>query len=275
LTSVPFFVSFETEIRANMKIAAMLMLAAGIAAGQTKDAHFDILRTLDGQSFTNATITRTTAAFAIVDFDGGGKRIAFTNLSEAIQKRFGFDPVKAQEELDLQARRKQEAKDRLDAQIKARQDADQDGLFRIVDDKVFPVSQFQNLHGQVSRVLSNGILVLLYERVEERHRYSGGVTANQSVGAYVGPGAGGGSYTTYSDELGDKIVFIRCPVRDIAERQDWKGLCLRNGTFANNGQVIEKYDTGVSSVTRSDAVMQEAPVHRPVRPATRNPFLRQ
>jgi len=220
-----------------MKAVAMLLFIAGLASAQTNDAHFDILRTLDGQSFTNATITRTTAAFAIVDFDGGGLRIAFTNLSADIQKRFGFDPAKAQTELDVQARRKQEAKEKLNAQIKAQQDANKDRLIRIVDDKIFSVSQFQNLHGQVSQVLPNGVLLVLYERVEEKHRYAGGgITANQGIGAYAGPGAAGGSYSTYSDELGDKTVFVRCPVRDIAERQDWKGLCLRNGTFSNNGQ---------------------------------------
>ena len=237
----------------------MLMLAAGMAAGQTNDVHFDVLRTVDGHAYTNATITRTTTIFAIVDFDGGGAKIAFTNLPANIQRQFRFDPAKAQAELDLQALRKQEAKNKLEAQIKAKQDAEKDRLFRIVEDKAVSISKFGYLHGKVSQVMTNGVLLLLYDRIAEKHKYQGGgLTAAQSIGAYVGPGVGGGSYTTYSDVLGDKTVFINCPVRGAAEGQDWTVRCLHNGTFSfsepgGTPRIIEKYDTGVSSVTKSDA----------------------
>ena len=242
-----------------MKAFAVLMLAAGLAAAQTNEIHCDVLHTLDGEALTNATVKRMNAIFAIVLFDGGGKKIAFTNLSGDIQKRFGFDPVKAQAELDLQARQKQEAKDKLAAQVKARWDAQNDMLFRIVDDKVFATSLFQHLHGRVSQVLTNGIVLQLYERIEQRHRYSSHLTENESmgIGYLAGPA---GSYTTYSDVLRDKMVFIKCPFHGLAEGQDWSGLCLRTGTFSlleadGNRRVLEKYDTGVSSVTKSDAVI--------------------
>jgi hypothetical protein len=254
----------EWKSGATMKSIVTLMLAAGLAAGQTNEVHFDVLRTLDGQTISNATVKPMSAAYVIVFFDAGGAKIALTNLPADVQKQFGFDPAKAQAELDLQARQKQEAKDRWEAQMKASQDAERDRLFRIVDDRLVPVASFSSLHGHVSKVMANGVIMLLYERMAQNHRYSGVVTANQSVGAYGGAG-GGGVYTTYSDELGDKSVFVKCPVRGIAEGQDWRGLCLHTGTYSNDGQVLEKYDTGVSSVTKSDVVLQEAAPQTPAR----------
>jgi hypothetical protein len=80
-----------------MKAIIMLLFSAGIASGQTNDAHFDVLRTLDGRSFKNATITRTTAAYAVVDFDGGGANVAFTNLPPDLQTRYHYDPAAAEQ----------------------------------------------------------------------------------------------------------------------------------------------------------------------------------
>jgi len=257
----------------NPKTIISLLAIAGAltwrAGAQTNDIRLDVLRTLDGETFTNARVERGNAVFAVVTFDGGGKKIPFTNLPPDVQTQLGFDPAKAQDEVDRQARRKQEAQDALQAQIKARQEAEKDRLFRIVDDKVFPVSDFQYMHGRVLQVLSNGVLLILY-KASALHLYAAPVHGNLNIG-----GMADGPSLYFQDELSDKTVFVKCPIRGMTDGRDWRGLCKPNGTFSytsidGSQRVVEKLDTGVSSVTRSDAVLQpdDVPVNRPARPRT-------
>jgi hypothetical protein len=252
------FCSGFITVEIIMRSIATLMLSVCIVGAQPSELHIDVLRTLDGQFMKNATVKRMNAVFAIVDFDGGGERIAFTNLPPEVQRQLGFDPAKAQAEIDRQARIKQEAKKRLETQQKAASEAERDRLFRIVDDKVYSVGDFPSIHGKVSQVLSNGVLLVLYEKVAQ-HISPVHVSGLQSIGgARVVPGGG----TYYKDELGDKTVFVKSPIRGKAEGQDWTGCCKRSGTFSyisadGSQRVFEKFDTGVSSVTKSDAVLQQ------------------
>src|ERR1700690_260153 len=55
---------------------------------------FDVLTTAK-ENYTNATITRVTPTYVVVDFDGGIAKVALHNLSLDIQKRLGYDPAKA------------------------------------------------------------------------------------------------------------------------------------------------------------------------------------
>jgi outer membrane protein assembly factor BamB len=107
-----------------VKAVALLILTAGLVGAQTNELHFDVLHTLDGHSYVNATITRRNATYATVIFDGGGARVAFTNLSTNIQQAFGFDPVRAQAETELENRTKQQSQQlqaaAVSAQLKAR-----------------------------------------------------------------------------------------------------------------------------------------------------------
>jgi hypothetical protein len=54
---------------------------------------YPTLTTLDGETITNAEITSHTAMYAIVVWEGGGKKIYFTNLPPAIQQKYHFDPA--------------------------------------------------------------------------------------------------------------------------------------------------------------------------------------
>jgi hypothetical protein len=222
--------------------------------------YYDVLHTLDGRSITNTTLKRMNAVFAIADYDGGGERIAFTNLPPEIQKQFGFDPAKAQEELDLARKKKEEAAQHQGELAQAQQESQQntvlDKTLRWVDESAVPITDFRLRYGRISLVLTNGILLIPY--VSERVAGHAPVTANQSAGAYIGPGGGGGTV----EKLGNKKVFIKCPIRGIQAGAEWKGLCYRNGTFtliANQaGTPYEKYDCGLSYLTKSDVVLKSA-----------------
>jgi len=89
-----------------MKAIVMLMFAARLVAAQTNDVHFDVLRTLDGQNFTNATIIRTTPAYAVVDFSAGGANVYFTNLPVELRNLYHYDPVAAEQFLAAKAAKK-------------------------------------------------------------------------------------------------------------------------------------------------------------------------
>jgi hypothetical protein len=77
-----------------MKAWAIALFFPGLLAAQTND-FYPVLETRDGCRFTNAEISRVTAAYATVFYDGGGKRIALTNLPEGLQKKYHFDPAAA------------------------------------------------------------------------------------------------------------------------------------------------------------------------------------
>jgi hypothetical protein len=241
-----------------MKSIILFLLVAWAAMAQSEEFHFDVLHTVNGRTITNATVRRMNASYVIADYAGGGERIAFTNLSPAIQKQFGFDPAKAQAELELQQQRNEEAQQRRVAMAQAQQDARQNAILdktlRWVDGNAVPISDFQLLNGPVSVVLNNGILMVPYETVQVV-RSRGIVTGLQSIGAYSGGGGGSGEVL----RPGTQTVFVRCPVRGIVTGANWTGLCYRNGMFKlteNQAGAYDKYDTGLSYLTKSDVVLK-------------------
>lgn len=97
-----------------MKTLLFFLLSSSVAlAANTNEIFFDVLHTAQGD-FTNATIIRTTPAYAVVDWPNGLAKVALTNLSPELQKRFGYDPQKA---AALVAAEKQHAADVLKQQI--------------------------------------------------------------------------------------------------------------------------------------------------------------
>jgi chromosome segregation ATPase len=77
-----------------MKVFMLILLAQGVVASET---NFFPMLTAGSTTYTNARITSTTATYAIVWHDGGGSRVALTNLPPELQQRFGYDPAKAKE----------------------------------------------------------------------------------------------------------------------------------------------------------------------------------
>ncbi len=73
-------------------ILAVLLAAASLGA-HTNEI-FPVL-SADGQSYTNARITHTTPASALIEYDGGSVQIGLSNLPPALQRKFGYDPTNA------------------------------------------------------------------------------------------------------------------------------------------------------------------------------------
>ena len=119
-------------------------------------------------------------------------------------------------------------------------------------------------------MLGNGVVLQLYDHVAQQHHYSGIGTGNGGAGGFMG-GGGSGGYTTYLDMLNGNMAFVKCPIRGMAEGQDWTGLCLRQGTFSYNGQVLERYDTGLSCISKSDVVLHGSSTTAARRPPSQLP----
>jgi hypothetical protein len=91
-----------------MKTTIIIMLLAGSLCAQT-NLTFEILSTGQGD-FTNATIIRTTAAYAVVSHPGGLSKVALSNLPPVLQKQFGYDPAKAAAQMEAEKRRADEGR---------------------------------------------------------------------------------------------------------------------------------------------------------------------
>jgi hypothetical protein len=229
------------------------MLSSGLVASPS-DLHFDVLHTLEGKAFTNATITRVTAAYAIVDFDGGGIKIALTNLPEGIRNQVGFDSQRAQEEINADKQKKKDTEQKRMAAISDQEEAEKDRSLRWIDGKLVHLYAFDSMPGYtIAQVLSNGVLAEFHYSAAASK--SGFLTENQRSGAYAGPGE-----VARPASIGnDKTIFIRCPTNGLVDGQAWDGYCFRTGTYSykrsdGTTATLEKYDTGLSYSTKTDVI---------------------
>lgn len=74
-------------------IIALLMVSAFVVRGQTNDV-IPLFQS-DGRTYTNARITSVNASYAIVMFDGGGKRVKVEDLPEPFKSKY-YDPKSAE-----------------------------------------------------------------------------------------------------------------------------------------------------------------------------------
>src|SRR5665213_1908169 len=82
-----------------MKRPILLLLAMIVAAGAAQDTNTIPVFTIGAETYKNARISSVSGAYAILIFDGGGKRVLMSDLPEAIQKQYGYDPAKADQAL--------------------------------------------------------------------------------------------------------------------------------------------------------------------------------
>jgi len=66
------------------------------APAQTNDSNVFPLLTIRGENLTNATIWTVTPSYAVIYHRNGAKRVPLADLPEFLQKRYGYDPAKAQ-----------------------------------------------------------------------------------------------------------------------------------------------------------------------------------
>lgn len=76
-----------------MKTAFLLLVICQVAFAA--DTNIIPFLTVGEQTFTNVEIGTVTASHVTLFYDGGGQRVAISNLPTYLQKRFNYDPTKA------------------------------------------------------------------------------------------------------------------------------------------------------------------------------------
>ena len=74
------------------------------SAARSQSNFFPVLH-IGTNTFSNATLKKATPFDCLITSDSGWNKIAFSNLPPDIQKQFGYDPVQAARELDVEKER--------------------------------------------------------------------------------------------------------------------------------------------------------------------------
>jgi hypothetical protein len=162
------------------------------------------------RAYTNAIIESVTPATVTIFWDGGGERIAITNLPPELLKSYHYDPEAAQAYLDAQAARKAAVKERaeqeLAAMARARETLGPAQKVRIV--KVFSAMHLQiESDGKVSDAYIHNLppdflssLGELDQAKVEVARLEAQVAQDQSAASQPGPNTTSGSRKTRAQQ---------------------------------------------------------------------------
>jgi hypothetical protein len=96
-------------MRSGLKLVILLLLGAAPLARAADDTNTFAVLECKNQSFTNARISSVTAAYAIIFYDGGGKKVPLGDLPQFLQERYGYDPNKADQFLAAEKEKKEAA----------------------------------------------------------------------------------------------------------------------------------------------------------------------
>jgi hypothetical protein len=116
----------------NLAIFCSLAAASSLALGESKPTTFATLELNGAAPLKNVTVLKVEPDGIRVEHEEGVAKVKFENLSEAVQKQFGFDTNKATEfreakVAEAQVRRAAERAEALDAESKAlRRQQDED-----------------------------------------------------------------------------------------------------------------------------------------------------
>jgi hypothetical protein len=236
----------------KMRILLALALTATAHAGEI----IPLLTLNDGTVYTNAEISSVTAAYAIVFYgDSSGVKVPLSKMPLSIQRQYNYDDAKATAEIDAAATKKQAAEQARQKALTVQQDAIKDQMFRYVDGDAVSISQFKQIHGQITQVIQNGVILDIYT---QKSFPSAPVNYSQSISAAPTLPAASRWVPT------GRMAFIQCPTAGLSDGQEWQGYCFNKGIFKYdtvNGSVatVLKYETGLSYLTKSDAVLKELP----------------
>ena len=107
----------------------------------------DDLTTLSGKKYTGVTITRVEADGLAISHDDGLAKVSFTDLSEELRKKYGYDPAKAAK-----------FNEALNASAMQRQTAELAAAAAKEYEKTHPLGR---IVGRISRSQKDGLLVKL------------------------------------------------------------------------------------------------------------------
>jgi hypothetical protein len=104
------------NLKKIISIISMLAIVAVLCAPSVlaEDTNVIPSLTIAGETFTNVEIGTVTGSRVTIFYDGGGKRVAISNLPLYLQKRLNFDPEAARAQDEAEAERKVAAKERAD-----------------------------------------------------------------------------------------------------------------------------------------------------------------
>ncbi len=94
-------------MKVGLKLVMLLLLGAAPLVRASADTNTFAVLECKGQTFTNARISSVTAAYAIVFFDGGGKKVPLSDLPPFLQERYGYDPAKAEQSIAAEKQKKE------------------------------------------------------------------------------------------------------------------------------------------------------------------------
>lgn len=217
--------------------AGLFCCSSTVRAGDV----YPVLKTLDGEVFTNAEISSHTPSYVVVMFDAGGKKVSFTNLPPEIQRKYGYNPTNAAAFDKVEADKRAKAIADNQAAMDAATEAAKDRSYRWVGDELVPISKFKKAWGNILQVLDNGILMRAQSMMDLGPPI---VTATESV-SYPEP----------------RLVFVRCPVAGLSDGQRWEGYIYRHGEYkydstGGSSKTVEQYDTGLTYLNKSDVVLK-------------------
>jgi hypothetical protein len=98
-----------------LAIAAVFCAPLAFAA----DTNIISSLTIDGHTYTNVELGTVTASHVTIFYDGGGQKVAISNLPAYLQKRFNYDPDVARSEDAAEAQRKAAIRQRAEQSAKA------------------------------------------------------------------------------------------------------------------------------------------------------------
>ena len=105
-----------------IKFLLVCLALASVHAAAADDTNSFPLLSIQGQTYTNAYVSKVTPAYAVILYDGGGKKFPMSNLPPFLQRRFDYDPDKAEQFQADEASKHQAARARA-AAAEAKADA--------------------------------------------------------------------------------------------------------------------------------------------------------
>jgi hypothetical protein len=94
-------------MRTALKLGIFLVLGAMSLVQAADDTNTFAVLECKNESFTNARISSVTAAYAIIFYDGGGKKVPLSDLPQFLQERYGYDANKAAQLLADEKKKKE------------------------------------------------------------------------------------------------------------------------------------------------------------------------
>ena len=135
----------------------LLFSCVGVLAQSTNEVI--PIFTSDGRTYTNARITSVNAAYAIVMFDGGGKRVKVEELPEPFRSKY-YDPKAVEVARNVSEQKKREANERYAETSAALRQAeawvgeDQKAtVLRITGSYGYPKCMIQTTNGQFEAII--------------------------------------------------------------------------------------------------------------------------